>query len=416
MKITDVPDYMNSFVCNRGIAVYDIQDNATCFCSSAYYGELCHHHSDRISIILHLDLTSFNQTEIPLFYIKSNLLFYNTIMDHHEFHVVPAFEFETYTKHRFYLTYTITQRTLNERAKRYFTRSDVINNHPYSVHFDIYALFDDMRIIEIGSWHYPIYFDYLPSHRLALVLRFPSWFNMSNTGHCGNVTCSSKSACKPILNKNDSIYCSCNYGFYGPKCEKYQTKCTSYCSPESFCLPDGRGKLTNTNNPFCLCPINRFGPRCNLRRDECSPSSCKNNGTCHLTYDKSGQNPFVCVCPKEFYGSHCQHWKIAIRIILNMTMTARLSLIHFYDVITLTRKLVIQDQLLIHGFPSSIHYDHGRSLAPTFGIMKLYDEYPTTVRYFILFIQPNATIINITSTPEHCPHSSSLLPMCKSVL
>jgi hypothetical protein len=416
MQSTDIPDFMSSFICNRGAAVYDNRNHQTCFCSPAYYGKLCNCHSDRISIIVHLDLTPFNQTEIPIFYIKSNLLFHNTVIDHHEFHVVPAFEFETYIKHRFYFTYMIDEIKINERKIRYFNRSDVINNHPYSVHFDIYALFDDMRIIEFGSWHYPIYFDYLPSHRLALVLRFPSWFNMNNTGHCGNITCWPNSTCKPIFNKNNSVYCSCNDGFYGQKCEQYQTKCNSYCSQKSFCLPDGRGELTNTNNPFCLCPKNRFGPRCNLRRDECSSNSCKNNGTCHLTYDKSGQNPFVCICRKEFYGSHCQHQKTPIRIILNITTTARISLIHFYDVITLTHELIIQDQLLIDGVPSSIHYDHGRSLAPTFGIMKLYGEHPTNVRYFILFIQPNATIINVTSTPEHCPHISSLLSICKSVL
>jgi hypothetical protein len=49
-------------------------------------------------------------------------------------------------------------------------------------------------------------------------------------------------------------------------------------------------------------------------------------------------------------------------------------------------------------------------------IMKLYDEHPTTVRYFILFIQLNATIINVISTSEHCPHISSLLSICKSML
>lgn len=415
---TDGYDFISSFVCNRGIAVYvyDTPDIQICFCSAAYYGELCHYHSDRISIIVHLDLTSFNQTEIPIFYVKSNLLFRNSIIDHHEFHVVPTFELKTYTKHRFYLTYLVTQSTLQQREDRYFNRSDVVNNHPYTIHFDIYALFDDMTILEIGSWRYPIYFDYLPSHRFALVLRFPSWFKMNNTEYCGNVICPPNSKCKSILNQNDSVYCSCNHGFYGPKCQQYQTKCNSYCSSDSLCLPDGRGSLTNTNNPFCLCPRNRFGPRCHLRHDECSTSSCQNNGTCHLTYDKSGQNPFVCICPKEFSGDYCQYRKTSIHIILNLTTTARLSVIHFYDVLNSTYELVIQDQLLIYGFPSSIHYDHDQSLAPIFGIMKLYHERPTDVRYFILFIQSNSTANNITSTPKHCPHISSLLSIRKSII
>ena len=403
-------DHMNSFICNRGIAAYDNQNMEICFCPPAYNGLLCQFHSDRISVIVHIDLTPLNQTEIPILFIKSNLLFHNNIIDHHEFYVIPAFELQTYVKHRFYLTYFISLSNLPEKEHRYFNRSDIIHNHPYSVHFDIYALFDDMKIVELGSWRYPIYFDYLPSHRLALVLRFPSWFSINTTERCLNVTCWPNSTCKPILNKNHSVYCSCNKGFYGPTCKQYRSECNSYCSSDSFCLPVGRGKLTNTNNPFCLCPINRFGPRCYLQRNDCSSNPCQNNGTCQLTYDRSGQNSFVCQCSKEFSGAYCQDQKTAMHIILNMTATARLSLIHFYDVRTTTHELTIKDQLLIHGFSSVIHYnDNDSPFVPTFGIMKLYNDHSSDVRYFILFILPNTTITNITSTPEHCAHVSSLL-------
>ncbi|CAF1118587.1 unnamed protein product [Adineta steineri] len=408
-------DRLTSFVCNRGIAVYKDPSNEACFCSAAYYGKVCHYHSDRISIIVHLDLTTLNRTEIPLLYIKSDLLFHNTIIDHHEFHAIPRFELDTYIKHRFYFTYMSTEDALNDRDERYSNRSDIRNNHPYAVHFDIYALFDDMRIVEWGSWHYPVYFDYLPAHRLALVLRFPAWFGGNNTEQCANQTCWPNSSCKPVLNKNGSFYCSCKHGFYGPRCEKYKTKCDSYCSSGSLCLSDGRGALTNTNNPFCLCSFNRFGPQCNLRRDECLANPCENNGTCHLTYDKSGHYRFVCTCLSEFHGSHCQFRKTPVQIFLNMTAVACVSVVRLYDVINSTRELVIQHQQLVRGFPPSVHYDHGRSLAPTFGILKVYDEDSRHARYFILFIRPNTKTINITSTPEHCPTASSLLPNGKKV-
>ncbi|CAF3084770.1 unnamed protein product, partial [Rotaria sp. Silwood2] len=57
---------------------------------------------------------------------------------------------------------------------RYSNRTDVVNTHPYSVHFDAFALDGNQTIEELGSWRYPIYFDYLPAFRLAIVLRFPS--------------------------------------------------------------------------------------------------------------------------------------------------------------------------------------------------------------------------------------------------
>ncbi len=56
---------------------------------------------------------------------------------------------------------------LTHKKRRYFNRSDIIDNHPYSVHFDAYLFENNNSIEEIGSWHYPIYFDYLPAFRLA---------------------------------------------------------------------------------------------------------------------------------------------------------------------------------------------------------------------------------------------------------
>jgi hypothetical protein len=73
---------------------------------------------------------------------------------------------------------------LEHKKGRYFNRSDVINYHPYSVHFDVFSLEKNNSIEEIGSWHYPIYFDYLPAFRLAVVLKFPSWLGNATFDPC----------------------------------------------------------------------------------------------------------------------------------------------------------------------------------------------------------------------------------------
>ena len=404
-------DVIYALVCNRGVSLLDKDNKFICFCPPAYIGGVCHYHNDRISIIVHFDLNSFVDNN-AVFYVKSNFLFKNTIIDHHEFHLVPLFELQNYIKHRFYFTYLFTKEALGEKAMRYFNRSDIIHNHPYSVHFDIYMLLNDSTIDEIGSWHYSIYFDYLPSHRLALVIRFPS-----KSEHCTNRTCWPNSKCQPILNTNDSYYCSCNTGFYGSKCQYYESKCQSYCSNQSICLPNGRGKFANVNNPFCICPQNRFGPRCHLRHDECIDSPCMNNGTCYLTFDRTGQQPFICQCSKQFYGDRCQHMKTSIRIHLTMPMSARVNVIQFYDIEKIAQQLIIQKQFFVDGSISVIDYNHGRALAPTLAMLKVYKENNEIAQYFILYIQLNQTNtnINMTITPEHCPVSSSLLSNCKII-
>jgi hypothetical protein len=88
---------------------------------------------------------------------------------------------------------------LTHKKWRYFNRSDIINNHPYSVHFDAYLLENNNSIEEIGSWHYPIYFDYLPAFRLAVVLKFPSWFGNTTHNPCWQNNCNENSTCLAIF-------------------------------------------------------------------------------------------------------------------------------------------------------------------------------------------------------------------------
>jgi hypothetical protein len=56
-----------------------------------------------------------------------------------------------------------------------------------------------------------------------------------------------------------------------------------------------------------------------------------------------------------------------------------------------------------HGLPQIIRYDNDRKELPSIAILKIYQEL-SNAKYFILYVQPITGRINITSTPEECPH------------
>jgi hypothetical protein len=414
-----------SFGCNKGVAVI-IFNRVACFCPPSYFGNKCQVFSDRITIVTHLNITTWplfsttnsimSMTMPTLFKIKVNFLFNEIIIDHYEFYSNPTFEIRNYIKHKFYLLYSRSTQMLSHKQTRFYNRTDIENNHPYSVHFDIYALHNNHSTpTALGSWHYPIYFDFLPSFRLATVLRFPNWLGNSSLDPCINHTCNQNSTCQPIFNQNNSYFCSCKSGFYGKDCSKYEDICSLYCSPYSLCRPDDRSMIAGTNNPFCICPFEYFGPRCYLKFQQCDANPCMNNGSCIYTYESYVDDSFVCICSKLFYGDRCQHAKMAIQVELNTSIideSPRASTVQFYDVNPKTLKLILQHQQVTEGFPSYIYYAHGLQIAPALSVLKAhYDS--NQPKYFIIYIQPNTSLINISSSPENCPHASVLLEKSK---
>lgn len=137
-----------------------------------------------------------------LFKIKVNFLFNEIILGHYEFYSDPTFEIRNYIKHKFYLLYSRSTAMLLYKQTRFYNRRDIEINHPYAVHFDIYALHSNQSTpIALGSWHYPIYFDFLPSFRLATVLRFPNGLGNASIDPCLNHGCNQNSTCPRIFNK-----------------------------------------------------------------------------------------------------------------------------------------------------------------------------------------------------------------------
>jgi hypothetical protein len=312
-------------------------------------------------------------------------------------------------KHQFYLLYSRSVQMLEHKKGRYFNRSDVINNHPYSVHFDVFTLEKNNSVEEIGSWHYPIYFDYLPAFRLAVVLKFPSWLGNATLNPCWKKNCNDNSTCLSVFNQNNSYYCSCKIGYYGINCSMYEPLCETYCSVNALCRPDDSDLLVKKNKVYCICPWGHFGPRCNLKYNECNLNSCLNNGTCVPNYDPSGEKPYECNCSQRFYGSQCENEKASVHIDLNMTETlsARATVVQLYKYHAVSFMLLIEHQQIYNGLPSSIRSYHSDTYAPSLGVLKIYEDLSHPQYFLIYFLKKKK--INITSSPQYCPHASLVL-------
>ncbi|CAF0803116.1 unnamed protein product [Adineta steineri] len=398
---TDYFSIMHSYQCNRGVAILN-RNETICLCPPAYYGRWCEFFSDRISVITHIDQKTLLNNTLK---IKATLIFEDHIIDDHDFTIIQTVENLKQIKHKFYLVYSRSAQMLTHKRVRYFNRTDVINHHPYSVHFDVFSLEKDNSVKELGSWHYPVYFDYLPAYRLAVVLKFPTWFLNNTTNPCSQHNCNINSTCMPLFNQNDAYYCSCKSGYYGKYCELYLPRCETYCSVNALCR-----KNSNKLEPDCICPLNRFGPRCNLKHDDCDSNPCLNNGTCFSTDDQSGEASYMCHCSKRFYGNRCQYEMGSVHVDLNMTHLSSIgaTVVQLYDIQTPSFQLLIQHQQVSYTIPSKINYYHSAAYAPSLGLLKIYENL-TYPEYFIIYSLTQKSVINITSTPEHCPHVSLLL-------
>jgi hypothetical protein len=402
---------IHSYQCNRGVAV--LESNETqCLCPPAYYGRWCEFYSDRISVIAHLDHSTLPKTVSNItLKIKANFLYNNRTIDQHQFNVIPTFEKSKIIKHRFYLLYSRSKEMIEHKRNRYFNRTDVITHHPYSVRFDVFVLEENRSVKELGSWHYPIYFDYLPAFRLAIILKFPSWFGNVTIDPCRQSDCNENSTCLPVFNQNNSYYCSCKNGYYGRNCGMYESQCNTSCSVDGFCEVNSLDLQVGEKEISCICPFGHFGSGCNLKYDQCDQNSCLNNGICFPTYDQSGEEPFVCNCSERFEGKRCEIEKPSVHVHLNMTgaLSAYPTVVQLYNYIHYYLQLHIQYQQVYRQLPSVIEYYGIEKAAPSLGILKIYEHW-SNPQYFVMYTYAyDQWTINITSSPQLCPHALSLL-------
>ena len=405
LTVMNDQDYLkHSYVCNRGVSVMEKND-IYCFCPPSYYGSRCQFFSDRISVIVQVDRRNMAKLLLNMKWkIQANFIFDKTMIDQHEFDLISTSDKSMKSiKHKFYLLYSRSKSMIEHKRNRYLNRSDVINNHPYSVHFLLFALRPNNRPELFGTWHYPIYFDYFPSFRLAVVLKFPSSWRNSSSEHFQSKTSNQYSTCVPIFNEENSSYCLCRSGYFGVNCSRNEPLCDTHCAENAFCQVSEERKM------HCVCPMDHFGARCYLKYDQCTANACENHGVCSLSYDRSGEEPFICDCSNQFYGKRCQNEKASVRIHLNLTnvFSARATVIQLYEPLSSSLTLQIKYQKVHEGVPSIITSFHPDDRAPPLGVLKIYEDF-SNAQYFIIYVLQQS-LINITSTPKHCPHVSTLL-------
>lgn len=397
----------DGWTCNRGVraahrAFRVNKLSVKCFCPPSYYGDRCEFMSDRLTIFITFE-NQMNNTFEGVIQILAQLVVNinhtETIVDHHEVHILNNFK----EKQKFYFVY----------PRPHQLRSNI---HSYTVRFQAYQLYENDTIQFLATWIYPVPFHFLPSQRLAKVLKFQS----NHTCSLSTNPCLNGGKCHPIMNMlNDthSYWCQCQNNSYGSHCQFRDQSCLNYCSRTSLCRPksDHYGQ-----KPLCLCSMNSYGQRCFISRPcqmKIGRNPCQNGGKCitKYQYDKLTDG-YTCQCPKYYYGSECQYRSGSIKIISVDTFEddeIRATIIQLFD-ISDREELILRRQILYKdNLPSpSLTIPSENINLPLFGLIKLYTNRSTIVEYHLLYTNSTKeTSLNLTlqlTKKNYCPHTHDI--------
>ncbi|CAF1122693.1 unnamed protein product, partial [Didymodactylos carnosus] len=389
------------WTCNRGVSVkkwlnndeYDIE----CFCPPSYYGRFCQYFSDRLTIITHLDgVQQFYSNNVEILKnitIKVLITFLvnqTTIIDYNEIHFTPGLN-DLDEKQRFYFVYPRPRLLSTEK--------------PYSVRFEAFELNHNSSIRLLAVWIYKVDFNFLPSFRIAKILKFQLQQQQQQQNHI----CSTKSPCRNngtcyrVMNMIDlsSYYCSCNSSFCGINCESidnnYNCLSDHVCSSNALCRP----------SRLCLCPINRFGSTCHLKR-QCdmfqNKNPCLNGGTCYVKYEPDAlKQDYICVCLSNYFGDICQYTSVVLDIqyeisFFNTTILA--SVVQLLNFDNTTLDLLIRKQKVYKNQLLSSNIVYSERFMPVLGFLKIYHKQiesmvEPTVDYFLLYSRKEETNIKL---------------------
>ena len=399
---TNISSTLSAYWCNRGIGIFLSNKLIVCFCPPQYYGEKCQYHSDRLIVVLHVNLTQSIYTDrLIVLKFLALFLFENEILMINEFHVRPALKMSMIKKKIMYFLYSRSPIFLQRRIERYHNRSNIINSRPYSVRIEMYEIKEAQEPIFKAVWQYPVNFDYLPVFRLSPVLRLNKLAFDGNlcTYYSHNRT---NEECHRLINDPSKHIFLCKNNFTGLHCSVEDKLCISnYCAPRSLCKPDYRRLLQGNASPYCVCPSNQYGDRCDIEHERCQSSSCFNGGTCHLT---SMPDQIECSCTDQYFGPQCQWRKSVHHLSLQTNLTYSAVVIQYFTINFASLYLILVNQQVHTALPSFIQYLPQNQIAsPEIVVAKLYSfGREVSSNLYLLSLQINASsIIGATLINEH---------------
>ena len=400
--------------CNRGIGVELKNNSIACFCPPHYHGDQCQYHTDRLSLIFHVNYTHSNYTinTDPSIVNKYLVLFLqdDLVLSTAEFHLRPANEFDHSTKTRLYFHYSHSNHSIEQKRQRYFNRSHIIDYHPFSIRIEAFELKLNIKPRRFAVWEYSIYFDFLPVYRLVRILRFLDLTNKS-TDMCGNNSCHPNEECYQLQNEPSRYKCLCRNQYSSRHCAQLDRLCmNNYCSSNALCQPEYQGLIKDHQWPYCICPLNFIGKRCLLKSNVCEKNPCRNNGTC---YQELRPEQFICLCPEEFLGDRCEKRKASIDLDLEDKIRVfdyQASIVQYFRLDLIQLELRLMDQDVYSMFPRRVKYFHNEKTNPEITLLRVHSFAEEQI--YLLAVQLNRTqmIANI-SVDQHnqCQHIQSVI-------
>ena len=204
--------FLTSFSCNRGVGILSTNHSIVCFCPPHYYGNFCQYHADRLSILLHLDLSQSIYTPQSDVGIVIKLLvlflFHDQVLDTHTVPCSTSNRIRHFHQEDGPLLYSRSPHFRQHRMQRYHNRSYLIETQPYSIRIEAYESSTELSSpVMIGVWHYPIAFDHLPVFRFAKVLHLTR--PPSHPNPCSSHPCPPTALCQPLINDHTRHICLC---------------------------------------------------------------------------------------------------------------------------------------------------------------------------------------------------------------
>ena len=218
--------------CNRalGVLMSPKTDSIVCFCPPHYYGDKCEYHSDRLSVLLHLDLSqsTYDDGNYPEILLKLVVLFVfnGEVLDRDQFHLHPSSQITDTLKKKkkkfiSHFVYPRSFLALEQRRQRFFNRSSLLDAHrPFSIRIELYQTRLHGEPALIAVWNYPIPFDHLPVSRLAQILRLSSSVAERRQNPCSSRPCHPNEQCHPLMNSKSQYICLCKTNFTGENCSE----------------------------------------------------------------------------------------------------------------------------------------------------------------------------------------------------